>query len=191
MLGRVAGSLARSDGGVLLRASSCPCHRWTAGVSLVVGTGLLLALTVPLLQSAPLDQDEITFKLHQKGFKPGPHQSPNGKFVLKVKGLTAQLYDRATGKAVGRPFKHLDRRPDTRITCWAFSPNSQFLATGAGDPKGKAAGDSAGEVIVWDLARGEDVATISDRNGDVGYVNAVAFKGNRTVLVDCEEISGK
>lgn len=137
------------------------------------------------------DPDDIVFKLHQHGFRPGPRKDPAGKLGVRVKGRTAQLYSLRSGKLIGPPLQHLDRRPDTRITCWAFSPNGKLLATATGDPKGKAEGDSAGEVIVWDVATGQDVATVSDRTDDVGYVNAIAFKNNRVLLVDCDDISGK
>jgi hypothetical protein len=172
-------------------ASACWLRVYRSPFTYVVALALLIWIPVQVLAAPPPDPDEIVFKVRQKGFKPGPRVSPDGKIGLRVKGLTAQLYRRSTGKPIGPVLKHLDRRPDTRITCWAFSPDGKRVATGAGDPNGKINGDSAGEVIVWDIATGQEVSTISDRNADVGYVNAIAFKDNQTVLIDCDEISGK
>jgi len=161
------------------------------GLTTSIVLALLLAGASVHVHADKGDPDDIVFKLHQHRFRPGPRKDPTGKVGVRVRGRTAQLYSLRTGKPIGPPLKHLDRRPDTRITCWAFSPNGKLLATATGDPKGKADGDSAGEVIVWDLATGQDMATVSDRTADVGYVNAIAFKNNRVVLVDCDEISGK
>jgi len=137
-------------------------------------------------------EDQIVFKLRQKGLKAGRKTSPNGKIGVKVRGLTAQLYDVGTGKLIGPPLKHTKRRDDTRITTWAFSADGKLLATGAGDPRGKVQRDSAGEVKVWEIATGQELACVSDRGSDVGYVHTVAFASDgKTVLVDCEEISGK
>jgi WD40 repeat protein len=140
----------------------------------------------------PDPREMIAFKLQQKGLKPGRKTSPNGKLGVRVKGLTAQVYDIATGKAIGPPLKHNQRRKDTRITAWTFSPDGKTLATGTGDPAGRAQHDSAGEVQVWDIASGKSLVAVSDMNADVGYVNALAFtRDGMTVLVDCDEISGK
>jgi hypothetical protein len=140
----------------------------------------------------PDPREMITFKLQQKNLKPGRKTSPNGKLGVRVKGLTAQVYDIATGKTVGPPLKHNQRRKDTRITAWAFCPDGKTLATGTGDPAGKAQQDSAGDVQVWDIATGKSLVAVSDMNADVGYVNALAWsKDGMTVLVDCDEISGK
>ncbi|HEV3260065.1 MAG TPA: hypothetical protein VG013_24620 [Gemmataceae bacterium] len=164
------------------------------------GTRLLYACVISLLAAVPrwcpADdkdlQDKIVFKLRQKGLKGGPKISPDGKIGVKVRGLTVQLYEVGTCKLIGAPLKHTKRRDDTKITTWAFSANGKLLASGAGDPRGKRQHDSAGEVKVWEVATGKELAAVSDRGADIGYVHTVAFASDGiTVLVDCEEISGK
>jgi hypothetical protein len=165
------------------------CPAWGAAAVLLAASVCSLALSQA---DKPDPREMITFKLQQKGLKPGRKTSPDGKLGVRVKGLTAQVYDIATGKAVGPPLKHNQRRKDTRITAWAFSPDGKTVATGTGDPAGKAQQDSAGDVQVWDIATGKSLVAVSDMNADVGYVNALAFsRDGMTVLVDCDEISGK
>jgi WD40 repeat protein len=54
--------------------------------------------------------------------------SPDGNLLATAYGKMAQLWEAASGKRTGRPFEHPDR-----VSCVAFSPDSQTLATGCVD----------------------------------------------------------
>jgi hypothetical protein len=140
------------------------------------------------------------------GFQAGPTTSPDSKIEVKVSGMTAQLYDKATGKTLGEPLKLTNRiyyagennteaqaqQAGKRITAWAFSPDGKTIAIGGsiGLPE-----DAKGEVLVWDVATQKLLASvdITTRAGrDLGYVRALAFTADgNTVIVHCEHLSGK
>jgi WD40 repeat protein len=67
--------------------------------------------------------------------------SPNGQlFVTATEDGTAQLWDTATGKPLGRPLKHRDKIPAV-----AFSPDGTTVLTGSWD----------GTACLWDVATGK------------------------------------
>src|SRR5262245_60961285 len=133
----------------------------------------------------------VTFKLKQKDLAPGPKASPDGKVNVAVNALSVQLLDAVTNKPLGPSLVHRALRKDSRITAWAFSPDGKRLAVGTGDPRGKAMGDSVGEVRIWDVATGQLLDSIHPARGNIGYVHAVAFSPDgKAVLVDCLELSG-
>jgi WD40 repeat protein len=134
----------------------------------------------------------LTFKLKQRALTPGLQKSPDGKLTVQYDGLKAYVVETDNGKAVSAPLELMSLRKDSRITAFAFSPDGKLVAVGTGDPRGKAMGDSAGEVRVWEVATGRLVASINPTKGDIGYVRALAFSGDgKTVLVNCLELSGK
>lgn len=134
----------------------------------------------------------VVFKLKQKNLAPGPRTSPDGKLTVMIEGLSARLIDAASGKPVALPLVHRALRADSRITAWAFSLDGKRLAVGTGDARGKARGDSAGEVRVWDVATGKLLDSIHPAHGDIGYVHVIAFSADgKSILVDCLELSGK
>jgi WD40 repeat protein len=151
-----------------------------------------IQLVASAVAEAGAGEKNLPFKLHQKGITPGPRTSPDGKLTLMIDGLSAQLIEVATGKVVGGPLVHRSLRKDSGITTWAFSPDGRKVAIGTGDPRGKALGDSAGEVRVWEVATGKLLHSIHPAQGDIGYVRAIAFSPDgKHVLVDCLELSGK
>jgi hypothetical protein len=152
----------------------------------------IVLIAVHTLADQRAGERNLPFKLHQKGITPGPRTSPDGKLTVMVDGLKAQLTEVATGKPVGAPLVHRALRKDSGITAWAFSPDGARVAIGTGDPRGKALGDSAGEVRIWEVATGKLLHSIHPAQGDIGYVRAIAFSADgKHVLVDCLELSGK
>jgi WD40 repeat protein len=158
----------------------------------------LLSISITALVASALSAAEerpgaggLTFKLRQERLTPGLQKTPDGQLTVRYVGLKAQIIDTASGKEVGPPLEHRALRKDSRITAFAFSPDGKLVAVGTGDPRGKAMGDSAGEVRVWEVATGKLVASINPARGDIGYVHAIAFSGDgKTILVDCLELSG-
>jgi acetyl esterase/lipase len=135
-------------------------------------------------------ESEIRFKVRQRGITPGPIKTPDGKITVRAEGLTAQLYDAITDKPMGPPLEHRQRRSGMQIVTWAFSSDGKLLATASGERRHR--DDTVGEVRVWEVPSGKLVIEINDAKADLGYVHAVAFsEDGKTVLVDCEEISGK
>ena len=132
----------------------------------------------------------VVFKVRMdKGLKPGPTKSPDGKFGVAVKGHNAQLVLARSGKPVGPVLGHHDTgRVAKRRLTWAFSPDGKLLATAfSADTRG--GGDSAGDVRVWEVPGGKLVARPRQ---PLGYVHALRFSADgKTLEIDCEEISGK
>jgi hypothetical protein len=124
------------------------------------------------------------------GGTPGPGVSPDAKLTVKVVGdLEAQIVETESGRRVGAVLRHSLRRPGMRIHTWAFSPEGQLLATASSEEEGE---DTVGEVRVWEVATGKLLAVATDAQYDLGRVHTVAFSENgKTVVIHCEEISGK
>jgi hypothetical protein len=140
------------------------------------------------------------------GFQAGPTTSPDSKIGVKVSGMTAQLYDKGTGKNVGEPLKLTNRiyyagennteeqaqKAGKRITAWAFSPDWKTIAIGGSIGKPP---DANGEVLVWDVATQKLLASVeitTEAGQDIGYVWALAFTADgNTVIVRCEHLSGR
>jgi WD40 repeat protein len=127
---------------------------------------------------------------HSGAFKSGPTKSHDGKLTVKADGRQAQMVEVATGTPVGPALGHADigRTKKLKMT-WAFSPDGKLLATAfSGDTV--CGGDSEGDVRVWEVATGKLVT--ASKRGDIGYVRSLAFNpDNKTLVIDCEEVSGK
>src|SRR5262249_35417815 len=122
--------------------------------------------------------------------KSGPTKSPDGKLTVKAADGRAQMVKVATGKPVGPALGHADiRRTEKLSITWAFSPDGKLLATAfSGDTVG--GGDTMGDVRVWEVATGKLVAV--PKRHDIGYVRSLAFKpDNKTLVIDCDVVSGK
>jgi len=125
--------------------------------------------------------------------------SPGRHVVMRVHGSTAWLHDARTGIRLEGRLSHassliqVNPPAELRITCWAFSPDGRFVATGAGYKRvidGEVQ-ENEGEVRVWEVATGRLVGT--ERRG-LGQVLRVAFsRDSKVVLFDAEpfEIDGK
>ncbi|MCE9554765.1 MAG: hypothetical protein K8T91_15525 [Planctomycetes bacterium] len=159
-------------------------------------SGMIYLFTLLLLVAQPATADEaatpeLHFKVRQQGLKSGPTRTPDGKITVKAEGLMAQLYDVAMDKPIGPPLEHRQRRPNMGIVTWAFSPNGLLVAIASGDRSNDPT-DTVGEVRVWAVPSGKLVAALTDAQANLGYVRAVAFsEDGKTVLIDCQEISGK
>ena len=81
--------------------------------------------------------------------------SPDGRFAVSVGGLTAQVWEAATGHEVAR-LTH-----DSEVTAVAFSPDGQYVVSGSGD----------GTARVWEATSGREVARLThgDRVFDVAF----------------------
>jgi len=134
----------------------------------------------------------VAFKVLHDGGREKGGPTTSGKLTVKVADdLTAQLIDADSGKEIGPALGHSRRRTGMRITAWAFSPDGKPLATasGHGRPDGI---DTVGEVRVWDVATGKQVAAATDAEHDLGWVHSVAFANdNKTVMIDCKRLSGR
>jgi WD40 repeat protein len=127
---------------------------------------------------------------HTRTGKAGPTTTPDGRLALKVvDDLTARVVDTASGNPVGPELHHSRRRDRMRINTWAFSADGRLLATASSQSADGI--DTVGEVRVWDVATGKLVAVATDARYALGWVHTLAFADNRTLLVGCDDISGK
>jgi hypothetical protein len=150
---------------------------------------LLLGLAASLL-TAPSDGVRLT--IHHRAAAARPESPPAAKWLARKEGLKLFLSAADAPEKVVATFEMKPRRKATAVTCWDFSRDGSCVAIGAGDLDGKQAGDSAGEVKVFEIATGQLLAHIDDSQADVGYVNSVRFSADGSqVDVNCEEISGK
>jgi hypothetical protein len=152
----------------------------------------LPAEAVPAPPESPPRPAPFGFKVqHMGSVKNGPRTSPGGRLTVKVlDALTAQVVEAESGRPVGPVLRHRPRREGMRINTWAFSADGRFLATASSESADKI--DTVGEVRVWDVGTGRLLAEVNDVNHAIGLVHAVAFaEDNRTVLVRCNDISGK
>jgi WD40 repeat protein len=135
-------------------------------------------------------QDLFHFNIqHTRTGKAGPTATPDGRLTVQVvDDLTARLVEVASGKPVGPELRHSRRRDGMRLTAWAFSADGRLLATASSEGDGV---DTVGEVRVWDVATGKPVATATDARYALGRVYTLAFADSRTLLVGCDDISGK
>jgi hypothetical protein len=154
--------------------------------------GALLALGLAAAADETKFPAAVRLVMAKRGLENGSKSTPDGKLGLRVMGLTAQVLDTTTGKAVGSLLRVTNRRPGARITAHTFSPDGRLLAVGTGDPPGKRKGDSVGTVTIFEVATGKVVRQSNPPRTEVGYVNAIAFgPDGKTLLIDCDDISGK
>ena len=139
---------------------------------------------------SPAGQDLFRFEIqHTRTGKAGPATTPDGRLTVKVvDDLTARVVEAASGRPVGPDLRHSPRRTGMRLNTWAFSDDGRLLATASSEGEGV---DTVGEVRVWDVATGKLLAVATDARYALGRVHTVAFADSRTLLVGCDDISGK
>jgi eukaryotic-like serine/threonine-protein kinase len=126
-----------------------------------------------LYEGAP--PNSLRLRLPQPGGVWAVALSPDGKTCAIAAGDNgAQLYDTVTGKALGKPLRHLNR-----VVSVAFSPDGRFVATGSTDETAQ----------LWDPATGEPVGQpLRHPEG----VWAVAFSPNgETLVTGCHDGSAR
>ncbi len=133
--------------------------------------------------------DDQPFQFKQGKVAESTSDNPDKKLTIKADGPQARLHDLATGKPVGRPLvhdaPHINLSKKMTVYCWAFSPDGQYVATGAGYKTRD--GDNEGQVCIWSITTGKRVAEFSKR---LGTVRAVSFdKDNKTIVYDAENWS--
>jgi hypothetical protein len=159
---------------------------WAAGATPVVPPGAPRPPAGSAEQRPP-----VRFEIrHAPGGEPGPLTSPDGKLTVTIVGdLQAQIVEAGSGRAVGPVLGHSRRRDGMRIHTWAFSPDGNRVVTASSEGDGE---DTVGEVRVWDVTTGKLLAVATDARYELGRVCTVAFSGDgRTVLIHCDDISGK
>jgi WD40 repeat protein len=112
---------------------------------------------------------------------------PGDKVEIELIEGGAKLSDPKTGRQIGRTLAHDQANRNvckSIITCWAFSPDGKFVATGsrcALAPDG-----SEGQICVWDVATGKRLAeySVDERTRlHIGDVQGLAFsEDGKTIL---------
>lgn len=164
-------------------------------------TGMILVIAcLPACASGGLSASEnneqktpVRFEIHRmRGGVNGPRCSRDGKLTVRVvRHFKAQIVDAQTGKPVGPVLEHIPggRLPTMHISGWAFSPDGKLLATAAGNRHSRERErDTTGSVRVWEVATGKLLAS---NKRDIGRVHSVSFKDDKTVVIFCDDISGK
>jgi outer membrane protein assembly factor BamB len=122
------------------------------------------------------------------GKPPTEHtDDPTGKLKFKATADRGQLLDAQTGQPTGVSVALKGTRIDMPITCWAFSPDSKFVAVGIGWKKKYRSGteDNFGNVGVFDVRSGECILTTAQR---MGFVHKVGFsQESRAVFYEAEQ----
>jgi WD40 repeat protein len=150
---------------------------------------VVCAFTAASLAALPPDgvagekKDAQTVKFENGDVAKALKECPGGKVKIELSGGAAQLSDAKTGKQIGGKLTHDVLEANAAksiITCWAFSPDGKFVATGSRCDNRDA---SEGQICVWDVATGVRVAeyhgsaqspNLRDRRR-LGNVNGVAF----------------
>jgi WD40 repeat protein len=97
--------------------------------------------------------------------------SPDGQRVATASGLTAQLWDAASGQPVGEPMKH-----DKEVNSARFSPDGQQVVTASKDQT----------VRLWDAANGK---SIGERMKHDSVVNSAQFSPDGQRIVTASELT--
>jgi len=138
----------------------------------------------------------VTFQRGDESIEPAK-TTPDGKIGVKIDGLTAQLYDVASGQEIDRPLE-LDKangywERNKHITAWAFNADGTMIAVAASwGSIGKAETDA--EVYIWQVETQHllvETNRFTREGGDFGWVHRVGFSADgKTLRVHCEAPHG-
>ena len=145
-------------------------------------------MSVPELQARGEDAPKQAPFAFQKGeFSERPiKECPMMNIQLEVREKSAQLRDRGTGNDIGgtlRPRRIFDNKDRFVIICWAFSPDGEHVAIGAGYVTMDGDPNNIGDIRVWNTRTGSLVASLELKGRErVGAVRALAYsKDGRTI----------
>jgi WD40 repeat protein len=112
--------------------------------------------------------------------------SPNGKLLASVADdMVCRIWEAETGKKVHELRGHQEMTPNnftSMLYAVAFSPDGKYLATG----------DKVGHVVVWDVTKGSQIATMEapimytwdpvQRLHSIGGIRSLAFSPDSKLL---------
>jgi hypothetical protein len=102
---------------------------------------------------------------------PAVVHSPDGRRFVTVSDKAAQVWESETGKAIGPPLRH-----EQAVWTAAFSPDSEVLLTGCGDPP-----TDTGMAYLWTVATGQPIGP--PVNHEKPIVSIAFTRDGQTLLI--------